>query len=309
MTKIKYILALLFAGIVIYACDDNLTGFENPFVDVDHVALAVSDNDSLVKFLANHYYDNALDSVKPILSGELALIDDVNLKTISVSQNDIDYKLYAYVAIEGNSGADPDKGNPTIVDSVFVTYSGRTMTGTALSDFTFDARTSGIWFDLLSVIKGWSYGFTLFKGGELKKDPVTGGAFNGPITFANGGKGVLFIPSGLGYPSSNTNNQTNSLVDSNLMFYIDLLDLVPNTDHDNDNVMTILEDLDGDEDFTNDNTDNAGFPNYLDDDDDGDGVLTINEDANGDGDPTNDFSDDANPDLPDYLNPNFPEAS
>jgi FKBP-type peptidyl-prolyl cis-trans isomerase FkpA len=89
------------------------------------------------------------------------------------------------------------------------------------------------------------------------------------ITYLNTGKGFLFIPSGLGYPSSNANNYSNSLVDTNLLFYIDLLEIVEDTDHDND------------------------------------GVPSIQEDADGDGDPTNDFSDNSNPNVPDYLNPNI----
>ena len=296
---------MICATIIIYACDDQLAGFANPFADVDHISLAVSDNDSLVKFLTNHYYDKTIDSLKPIETGQLPLINDVNLKTIDVIENDIDYKLYVYVAEEGDPSPDVDKGYPTTVDSVFVKYTGKTISGTSLSDFNFDSNTTGIWFNLLSVVRGWSYGFTKFKGGQLKKDPVTGGAFNGPVTFLNGGKGILFIPSGLAYPSSNANNQTNSLVDTNLMFYIDLLDFVPDTDHDNDGVKTILEDIDGDGLVTNDDTDGDGFPNYFDLDDDGDGILTKNEDANGDGDPTNDFSDPNNPKLADYLNPNY----
>tara|TARA_R110002126_G_scaffold112105_1_gene250178 strand:+ start:38830 stop:39747 length:918 start_codon:yes stop_codon:yes gene_type:complete len=305
MTKIKNIFIIIIAVTIIYACDDDLAGFANPFADIDHISLAVSDNDSLVKFLTNHYYDLTLDSVKPLETGKLALIEDVNLKTIDVSENDIDYKLYVYVATEGDPSPDLDKGYPSIVDSVFVKYSGRTVSGTSLSNVVFDSNTTGIWFNLLSVVRGWSYGFTKFKGGLLKRDPITGGAFNGPVTFLNGGKGVLFIPSGLGYPSSNTNNYTNNLVDTNLMFYIDLLEFVPDTDHDNDGVKTILEDIDGDGIVTNDDTDGDGFPNYFDIDDDGDGVLTKNEDTNGDGDPTNDFSDANNPELPDYLNPDY----
>jgi FKBP-type peptidyl-prolyl cis-trans isomerase FkpA len=305
MTKIKNIFIIIIAVTIIYACDDDLAGFANPFADIDHISLAVSDNDSLVKFLTNHYYDFTLDSVKPLETGKLALIEDVNLKTIDVSENDIDYKLYVYVATEGDPSPDLDKGYPSIVDSVFVKYSGRTVSGTSLSNVVFDSNTTGIWFNLLSVVRGWSYGFTKFKGGLLKRDPITGGAFNGPVTFLNGGKGVLFIPSGLGYPSSNSNNYTNNLVDTNLMFYIDLLEFVPDTDHDNDGVKTILEDIDGDGIVTNDDTDGDGFPNYFDIDDDGDGILTKNEDTNGDGDPTNDFSDANNPELPDYLNPDY----
>lgn len=304
MTKIKNIIIVIVLAILIYACEDD--GFiVNPFADVNHIALAESDNDSIVKFLQNHYYDRDLDSVKPLVSGKVAMFNDVsNLKTLEVTENTIDYKLYVYVARQGDSGLDPDKGFPSVVDSVFVKYDGRTMGGTSFSENSFDNNTSGIWFTLLSVIRGWSYGFTQVKGGELKKGP-NGTPFNGPITYLNGGKGVLFIPSGLAYPSSNPNNQSSALVDTNLMFYFDLLTLVPDTDHDNDGVPSILEDIDGDGIVTNDDSDEDGFPDYFDVDDDGDGVFTKDEDANGDGDPTNDFSDSNNPDIPDYLNPDI----
>lgn len=305
MTKIKNILAIIVFAVIIYACGDDGLGY-NPFADIDHEALAISDNDSLVKFLKNHYYDSDVDSIKALTSGKIALYDDTSkLKTMSVTENDIDYKLYVYVINEGDPSPDPDKGKPTEVDSVFVKYSGRTLTGTTFSSVNFDSNTTGTWLTLLSVIKGWSYGFTNFKGGELKKDPNTGGVFNGPITYLNSGRGFLFIPSGLAYPSSNTDNYSRSLVDTNLLFYINLLDFVPDTDHDNDGIPTIQEDIDEDGSIFNDDTDEDGAPNYADRDDDGDGILTKNEDANNDGDPTNDFSDPSNPNLPDYLNPDI----
>ena len=302
MTKIKNILAILVFAVAIYACGDDFVN--NPFADIDHEALAISDNDSLVKFLKAHYYDANVDSLKTLVTGETALYDDVpKLKTISVTENDINYKLYVYVVREGDYGADINKGFPTKVDSVFVKYSGRRVTGTNVSSTNFDSNTTGTWFTLLSVVSGWTHGFTSFKGGELKKDPNTGGTYNGPITYLNGGRGFIFIPSGLAYPSSNSQNYTSSLVDYNLLFSIDLLTIVPDTDHDNDTVPSIKEDADGDGDVTNDDTDEDGFANIVDSDDDGDGVLTKDEDANNDGDPTNDFSDPSNPNLPDYLNP------
>jgi len=48
-------------------------------------------------------------------------------------------------------------------------------------------------------------------------------------------------------------------------------------DNDNDGVATAQEDLNGDGNLGNDDTDNDGIPNYLDDDDDGDNVDTIVE--------------------------------
>lgn len=81
-------------------------------------------------------------------------------------------------------------------------------------------------------------------------------------------------------------------------------DGIPNyldADDDGDNVLTKDEDLNGDGDFTNDDTDGDGIPNYLDDDDDGDGVKTRDEENNSqDQNPTNDIT---NSDIgPDYLN-------
>jgi MYXO-CTERM domain-containing protein len=84
---------------------------------------------------------------------------------------------------------------------------------------------------------------------------------------------------------------------------IDALD----TDDDGDGVLTSFEDVDGDGDPTNDDTDMDGTPNYLDADDDGDGTATSAEDAdpNGDGDPADAV--DTNMDgTPDFLDPNIP---
>ena len=301
MAKLKYIFLLVVFASIIYSCgDENFVN--NPFADIDHEALALSDNDSIISFLNNYYYDTSLDSLKTLSSGKTSLLNDSNLEEFEVTENDIKYKLYIYSIREGSPSPDPEKGNPTTTDSVFVKYSGRAFNGTSLSTVNFDQNTTGTWFNLIAVIKGWTYGFTKFKGGALRKN-ADGTPFNGPVTYLNGGKGFIFIPSGLGYPSSNTQNYSNSLVDTNLLFKIELLNFVKDTDHDNDGVPTIVEDLDGDDNPNNDDTDEDGIPNYFDTDDDEDGVLTIKEDKNKDGNPANDFSDSTQPDLPDYLNP------
>ena len=91
-------------------------------------------------------------------------------------------------------------------------------------------------------------------------------------------------------------------------------------DHDFDNVPSHLEDLDGDYDLTDDNSDDDSFADFVDSDDDNDGTLTIDEDLepdtdltvdrDGDGDPTNDIgdgdptNDDTDGDgIPNYLDP------
>ncbi|MEZ4802759.1 MAG: hypothetical protein R2797_08290 [Gelidibacter sp.] len=52
------------------------------------------------------------------------------------------------------------------------------------------------------------------------------------------------------------------------------------TEDDNDGIPSELEDINGNGDLTDDDTDGDGVPNYLDDDDDGDNVKTINEEVN-----------------------------
>lgn len=285
-------LLFLFLSILLigYACNDDNFGVQVD--DFDYEGQALVDNDSILVFLENHYYNDAIDSVQPLVTGATSLLNDSRLIIQDVTDFDVDYKLYVFVKSVGNPV--PDKGYPTEVDSVLVKYKGQYFNSTVqLIDF--DERTvNPLWLTLNSVIRGWSYGFTNFKGGEN----ITN---NGPITYANGGKGVLFIPSGLAYGQFGTTGIPPS---SSLMFYIELYDIVENTDHDLDTVPSILEDPDGDGDPRNDDTDGDGFPNFTDPDDDNDGVLTKDE-GGADGDPTNDFNDPNNPTLPDYLNPDI----
>jgi len=287
MKNLKYIFLTLIVSFLLYGCPDDGLPEVEPY---DHKTQALKDGDSLTKFLTNHYYNVVLDSVKKIENGETPLINDANLfsKTVTEELEDIDVELTYYYYVNNIGSPIPNKNHPTVMDSVFVNYGGQYLDGTS-SLVTFE-NNSGVWFTLNGVIRGWTYGFTHFKGGEN----ITN---NGPITYQNGGKGILFIPSGLAY--KNTGNTTIP-GNANLLFYIDLWDLVENTDHDNDGVASINEDVDGDGDPRNDDTDGDLIPNFADTDDDGDGVLTKDEDANGDGNPANDFTNGGT--IPDYLN-------
>lgn len=74
------------------------------------------------------------------------------------------------------------------------------------------------------------------------------------------------------------------------------------TEDDDDGIPAALEDINGDGDLTNDDTDGDGLPNYLDFDDDGDNVPTKTEkpDPNGDGN-LSDAQDTDGDNIPDYL--------
>ncbi len=68
---------------------------------------------------------------------------------------------------------------------------------------------------------------------------------------------------------------------------------------DEDGVDPSDEDLNGDGDFTNDDTDGDTIADFIDFDDDGDGIKTEDEDVNNDNDPTNDDTDGDG--IPNYL--------
>lgn len=287
MIKFKHLFYSALVAVALYSCGSD----NNTVVNFDHEAQAVIDNDSLVNFLKKNYYDTDSETVKLIDNGQTALFDDDKLVTKEVTENEIDYKLYYYVNNIGTPVAPTPQGFPTVMDSVYSKYRGQRILNTEELSDDFDSNTT--WFPLSGVIRGWTHGMIHFKGGKNITD-------NGPITFEDAGKGILFIPSGLAY--RNIGSSPSISPNENLMFYIELWSFVEDTDDDNDGVPSIFEDADGDGDPRNDDTDGDRIVNYADNDDDGDGVLTKNEDANGDGDPRNDFSDPNNPTLPDYLN-------
>ena len=119
---------------------------------------------------------------------------------------------------------------------------------------------------------------------------------NGTIQYNSFGVGLFFMPSGIGY----FENVSGGVPEySPLIFAVKLMTHV-DTDHDNDGILSIFEDIDGDMRPFGDDTDGDNLWNMYDVDDDGDGVLTVNEiDKNNDS-----VIDDTNNDgIPDYLDP------
>ena len=270
MNKIKNIFTFVIFTLLIYSCgddDNNLTN-TNPFADVNYADLAVSDNNSIESFLKTHYYDSTIDNINLIASNEPSIFDDEKLIKMEITENEIDYKLYVYKIEREEGEPDPllNKEFPTFVDSVFVNYTGIQLMNIDIDSDPFDSG-SQVW--LPSTIIGFAKGITNIQGGEN----ITN---NGPITYKDTGKAIFFIPSGLAYPSINfrfgIDNPASLPYDLTLVFKVELLDFVKNTDHDND------------------------------------GTPSINEDKNEDGDPRNDFSDSNNPTIPDYLNPSISDS-
>ncbi|MDP3313217.1 FKBP-type peptidyl-prolyl cis-trans isomerase [Lutibacter sp.] len=269
--KFKNFGLLILLGIAIFACKKD-----DVKVNFDAAQQAIEDDAALVKYLETHYLNAVDGGIWTIKNGETPLMSQVQVQNIT--KDDIDYKLYFLKQSEGVSFS------PTRADSVLTTYSGMLLDSTV-----FDSSSNRLWLSLTNVIDGWSYGFVNFKGGTKVIRP------DESFYYENYGKGILFIPSGLAY-----GNSFQSIIPQNspLIFQITLRD-VNKADHDNDTILSILEDRDGDGNVKNDDTDKDGIPNYLDADDDGDGRLTKNEDANGDGNLENDDTD--NDGIPNYL--------
>jgi hypothetical protein len=275
--KLKYLVPILTLLITFFSCNKDNDDDTEIF---DAAAQSIIDDGLLVDYLQSHYYIPALDNepfgtVDTLMNNEVSLFSQV--ETQNITHNDISYNLY-YLLIEQGVN-----DNPTRYDSVFVKYRGFRLDSVKFDEST-NFNTTRSWLDLNSVIQGWKYGFPNFKSGNNVSEPGE------PISFEDNGKGILFIPSGLAYGNSGASSIPPN---APLLFHIELA-LVVTADNDNDGVINMHEDINGNGETADDDTDGDGFPNYVDPDDDGDGTLTkdesITEDADGDG-------------IVDYLDP------
>ncbi len=137
----------------------------------------------------------------------------------------------------------------------------------------------------------------LFIDGASEIIPVTDGTINYTVSYCGT---IDYSFKGVDVANNQvTDISTGTLNGSNTLDIGVLSSCTGFVDTDGDGVFDTYEDVNGDNDLTNDDTDQDGTPNYLDTDDDGDGIDTANEDYDGDNDPTNDDSD--GDQIPDYL--------
>lgn len=304
LRKISFLILSLVLGFSACKKDDDNT--ETVVVETeDRTEQQAKDNDSLVKYFKNNYF-NASDfgeentnpnigdlELTELLEGETlpegaillySLLEDENpefvLEAKEIEYAETDYVIYVLHLNQG--GGDE---SPNFCDNVRVRYE-----GSVLDNSVFDSAVTPEKLDLTSLIPAWRKVLPDFNTAES-----LGENSDGTLEYTNHGSGVMFLPSGLGYFSSYISGITTY---SPLIFKFDLLETTIN-DHDFDGVPSYLEDLNGDgeftvnyddlEDATDDDTDGDGTPDYADTDDDGDGVFTLYEDIDEDGDPTNDI--------------------
>lgn len=292
MNKRILFFGLFSIAVLLTSCQEQQRSFYTP--PKPYSEQRAIDNDSLLHFLQTRFYNYeaytaadsstrvtfVIDTIQGENSDKTPLMEQVEQINLKVKDNDGVYHDHTAYVLRIRSGE--MEAAPSIADSVFVTYKGM-----LLNLNKFDERTTPIWFESLSNIKGFSALMSYLTPGTYATNE------DGTYTFDGFGSAAIFMPSALGYY-----NQASGTIPaySPLIFAVDLY-TYNETDHDGDGVPTYVEDVDQDT-YFDDDTDGDGVPNYADPDDDNDEILTKDEyDANGDG-----IVDDSDGDgTPDYL--------
>lgn len=306
----RIFLLFLLIGMVWSCKKDDGPGFEAiPPRALDEVAV---ENDASIKaFLETHFYNYEefanppaefdfkikIDTIAGDNAGKTPLMQQVQSETVTVTNSDlgledeqsVQHTYYYLIAREGEGE------RPTVADSTYIRYEGSLLNGTV-----FDGTADYSWQYLPFFLRGYSKGISQMKAGN---DIVVNN--DGTTKITNSGIGLVIMPSGLGYF-----NQIQGSISqySPLIFKLDVGLMIADTDFDNDGIPSIMEDLNGDGNLNNDNTDREAevkartglIPNHQDQDDDGDGTPTREEIIiNQDGSIT--FPDTDGDGIPDYL--------
>ncbi len=317
MSKFKFYFILIFVGMILFSScskDDSVT-ITPPR---DYAEQYARDIDSIEKYLKTHYIHQV--NIDGLVDAEIKQIPDPNPEGYvsiwdnteyplqhKIVKNDsrvtnfvdgrindpVDYKLYYIILNEGGGQ------KPVTVDSVYTSYR-----GFKLDNTDFDINNDPVW----STYPALSTSETIFISGyrqflpELRAAESVIENSDGTLTFENSGVGIVFIPSGLGY----FNVPTGGMSAYTPLAFTVRLNSIEFRDHDRDGIPSRFEDINGDGDFYNDDTDGDGIPDFLDVDDDGDSFLTKYEILDPDGNryPFDDIPTCEGGTLKKYLDPN-----
>ncbi len=302
--SLQYFFFVIFlTGLSASRCKKEEIEYEPPR---DRKEQYATEKDSILNFLQTHTYsvDNQWRFVLDTLTDpqtQTSLYDAAEV--VQVKDPEVEDLVYDVYFISFRQGTELEV---TTCDRVFAASRIMDFTGEVYFNTPeLNAGWTQVWIPVLSNLKiyGLRKVFPFFKSGTYTSNP------DGTVTFDNYGAGVAFIPSGLlgNYGYSTSTGVNGKLLKAYSPVIVDFKILHVDQDIDNDHVPNVVEDLNGDGDPTNDNTDKEleeknnlpAYPNYIDPDDDGDHIRTKDEDPNGDGDPTNDDTDGDG--IPNYL--------
>lgn len=284
MNKFRYYFILIITSLTLFSCSKDDNNIEEvPLRDYQEQFTA--DNTTIEEYLNSYKIDvvnlpnNPADQDVVFTkitapASERSIMSYLNSSTFpkllskEVKLHDIVYKLYYLVLREGTGE------KPCNVDGVLPSYRGQYLSKSTVNEVTTLASTQfeemkfpQSFFNLYEVVPGWSAVFPEFKTGSAVSND------DGTVNYNGFGAGVMFLPSGLGYYSS---AQSTIPSYSPLVFSFKLY-AVKRSDLDNDGIPSYLEDINGDGDVYNDDTDKDGVPDFRDIDDDGDGFSTRSE--------------------------------
>ncbi len=304
LTRLLIISVLLSTFFI--ACKSDDDNGPEPVPPRDQGEQAIADDEAIISYLQTHFYNKEdfenpterfdykirFDTISEDNSGRTPLIESDLLSTEIVTRNEVDYTIYILKIREGVGS------HPTFADSTFQNYKGELLNRTV-----FDNTINPVWFDHPGTLTQNNSGIevtgltlALTEFGESSGFTVND---DNTVSWNNDfGIGAVFVPSGLAYFNS---GRATIPAYSPLIFSFQLY-RVNEADHDGDGIPSYMEDLDGNEILSSDDSDGNRVPDYLDADDDGDGTLTrdeivINEDG------SIELPDTSGNGIPDYLDP------
>ncbi len=290
---------LLFVLFGLFSCkdDESTSVYVVPYAEQEPI-----DNTAIIDFLNNYYFneedfinlnENFQFDIKfstesssgdysrtPLIDYVGNVINNFTIITKTINVEDVAHTLYVLKLIQGDGAI-----KPRFCDEAFLSYE-----GVLLDNSVFDNALNPIKLDLSETVKGFSESVSEF---NIATNTLDNG--DGTFTYEKYGVGAAFMPSALGYYNGGAGGISPY---SPLIFKLKVYGTTE-LDHDNDGIPTYLEDLNGNNDLLDEDTDEDTIPNFQDNNDDGDPILTINEDENNDG---NYFNDDVDNDgVPNFL--------
>ncbi len=262
-----------------------------------------NEKDSILHFLQTHTYtidaeNNFRFDTLTDPATQTALIDVVDMVQIpdTIAEDEFMYDLYYLHIAPGTTDS------ITTCDRVLV---GAQVYGFDNTPYIIKDKWYPVWTSVFKpIVAGLPLHFLHDFLPQYKAGTYTE-VGDGSVEFSDYGNFVVFVPSGLAQFNRAITVDQNRYIPSYTPLVVQIKTFYVNTDLDGDHVPNVVEDLNGDGDPTNDNTDDpdhkdpANLPNYLDPDDDGDHLRTKDEDPNGNGDPTDDDTDGDG--IPNYL--------
>lgn len=296
--RILYVLVTLIMGSLFYSCGNSPDDGPVAIPPRDRGEESVAAQMIIETYLQTHFYNYedfqnppadfdfkiVFDTIAGANANKIPLIDQVSSKTVQDRiEDNVTYTLYYLDVLEGEGET------LNFPDIATIKYEGisvdeRTITdeddldgdGDTTEEITiypadiFDSSVVPIQFDLTQIVNGLQDALVEFKGAtNVVSNP------DGSLSFEEFGVGAVFIPSGLGYFQEPPPGSGIPLY-AQLIFSFQVLEGEIG-DQDNDGLLSIFEDLDGNMIEEDDDTDEDFVFNMFDNDDDNDGRPTADE--------------------------------